>query len=177
MMKGSWPARLFALLVVVGSVGSLLLVFMIAVARLVPPVVEANATATVMAPPDAVYRLLSTATLQSSWRKDVTSVEPREQGGWLEHGVHGETTLVTVREASPGLTWDVRLQDDAHGWDATRRVVLSPAPLGTRLEVAQATTHLGLFARFAAVALGGDTSQLRAWLKDLEGGLATPPNP
>ncbi len=171
-MRGNWPARLFGLLLVVGSVGTLLLVFMVAAARLLPQVVTTSAVVTVAYPLDVVQRLVANPGNAAAWRKDLQSVEPRGPGAWEELGTHGERTAVSLHQPQPDAGLALRLRDDAHGWEATREVRLEATPAGTRVTVTQTTLHLHLIPRFAAVALRGDEDTLKRWLLDLDAGLA-----
>jgi uncharacterized protein YndB with AHSA1/START domain len=153
-----------------GVIAVLILAVMV-VGWLLPETHRATRQATLQAPPETVWALITGIDAFPSWRSDVTSVQrlPDRVGRpvWVEEGSNGRLTLAVERSEAPRLLV-TRIADPDLAFGGTWTYEISPAPGGSMLTITEDGVIYNPFFRVMARFVFGHESTLAAYLTAIE---------
>jgi Polyketide cyclase / dehydrase and lipid transport len=131
----------------------------------------ASQSATLAAPPDAIWKAITDIDAFPSWRKGVKSVErlPDRAGktAWAEHTSNGRIPLVVERSEPPRLLV-LRIADPDLPFGGNWTYELTPAPGGTTLTITENGEVYNPIFRFMARFIFGYDGTMKEYLQSLE---------
>jgi uncharacterized protein YndB with AHSA1/START domain len=131
----------------------------------------ASRSATLSAPPDAIWKAITDIDAFPSWRKGVKSVErlPDRAGkmAWAEHTSNGRIPLVVERSEPPRLLV-LRIADPDLPFGGTWTYELTSAPAGTTLTITENGEVYNPIFRFMARFIFGYDGTMKEYLQSLE---------
>lgn len=137
---------------------------------LLPVAHTATVSASVPAPPDVVWRLITEVEAFPEWRSDVERVErlPDREGRavWREAGPTGALTMEVVRTEERRLM-ETRIADRGLPFGGTWTYRLDPVAEGTRVTLTEDGEVYNPFFRFMARFVFGHDATMRTYLGDL----------
>lgn len=133
---------------------------------LLPPTRSGSAEATIAAPRERILAVIRDVARQPEWRRDVGSVETREDGGFVETTARGETiAFAWVDDPEADLALRFTSSRGYHGeWTAT----LQEVPGATRVVVAERVRLDGAISRVLSYLLFDPSRFSRRYLADLK---------
>ena len=162
---------------IAGLVLVVLLLAVLVVGWLLPEKHHATRQAMLLAPPEAVWTLISDVDAFPSWRNDVKSVERLpDRGGravWIEQGSGGKVTYA-VEEIQPPRRLVVRIADRDLPFGGAWTYEIAPAAGGASLTITEDGEVYNPVFRFLSRFVFGHESTMAAYLAAAEKRLARP---
>lgn len=164
-------------LIVLGVVAALLVVIVL-IGYSLPVKHRAQVTATIAAPADQVYALITDVAAFPTWRTDVKSVEilpsPDGQRRWREVSKDGTIPYLVERQTPPTILV-TRIDSKSLPFGGTWTYDVQPASDGrTKLQIAEDGEVYNPIFRFASRFFIGYEGTLRQYLTDVERKLGSP---
>ena len=152
---------------ITAAVIGILVVVVLVIGWLLPEKHRAQRQATVKAPPETVWELITNVEAFPSWRGDVKTVQrlPDRDGRpvWVEEGSNGRITLAVERSEAPRLLV-VRIADPDLAFGGTWTYEIAPAANGSTLTITEDGEIYNLLFRVMARFVFGYESTLAAYL-------------
>jgi uncharacterized protein YndB with AHSA1/START domain len=153
---------------ITATVVGILVVVVLVVGWLLPEKHHAERQATLNAPPEAVWDLMTDVEAFPSWRSDIKKVQrlPDRDGrpAWVEEGSSGRLTLAVERSEAPRLLV-LRIADPDLPFGGTWTYEVSPAAGGTTLKITEDGEIYNPLFRAMARFVFGYESTMAAYLK------------
>ena len=149
------------------AVIAVLVVVILLVGWLLPEKHRAQRQATLKAPPEAVWELVTTVEAFPSWRSDVKTVQrlgDREgRKVWVEEGSSGRITLAVEKSEAPRLLV-LRIADPDLPFGGTWTYEIAPAANGSTLTITEDGAIYNLLFRVMARFVFGYEGTIAAYL-------------
>jgi uncharacterized protein YndB with AHSA1/START domain len=162
------------------AVIAVLVAVMLLVGWLLPEKHHAHRQATLKAPPEVVWELMTNVEAFPSWRSNVKTVQrlPDREGRkvWVEEGSSGRITLAVERSEAPRLLV-LRIADPDLPFGGTWTYEVSPAASGSTLTITEDGAIYNPLFRVMARFVFGYEGTMAAYLTAADARLANPRPP
>jgi uncharacterized protein YndB with AHSA1/START domain len=137
---------------------------------LLPATRSATVVATLPAPPERVWALITDVRGQTAWRRGVRAVAG-DAAAWTETTDHGQIAFTTTAQEPP-TRWALAFTGPT--FSGTWEGRLEPDGTGTRITVTESVTTPGRIGRVVARLLVSPAALARTWCDEVAAALARP---